>query len=277
MSKIPPNEAFSNRAGVDAASTGQRSSPVRGIVHIVGAGPGDPDLLTTRAYRLLRQADVVVHDRLVSADVLELVRPGARLIDVGKQPNHHRYKQSEINALLVDLGRTYLRVVRLKGGDPFIFGRGGEELAYLRAHGVLAEVVPGITAATAAAASAGIPLTHRGTATAVTLVTGHGADGLPDLDFAALAAANQTLAIYMGVRNAGVIAARLIDGGLDPATPVAVIENATTPQQRQVTGRLDDLCNLLQRHAIAAPSLLIVGQVVDAVSPAAIAATALAG
>lgn len=277
MSKIPPNEAFSNRAVVDAASTGQRSSPVRGIVHIVGAGPGDPDLLTMRAYRLLRQADVVVHDRLVSADVLELVRPGARLIDVGKQPNHHRYKQSEINALLVDLGRRYQRVVRLKGGDPFIFGRGGEELAHLRAHGVMAEVVSGITAATAAAASAGIPLTHRGTATAVTLVTGHGADGLPDLDFAALAAANQTLAIYMGVRNAGVIAARLIDGGLDPATPVAVIENATTPQQRQVTGRLDDLRNLLQRHAITAPSLLIVGQVVDAVSPAAIAATALTG
>jgi uroporphyrin-III C-methyltransferase len=241
-------------------------SEARGIVHIVGAGPGDPELLTVKALCLLQQADVIVHDRLVSSDILDLVPAAARRIDVGKQPNHHRYKQGEINALLVDFARSGARIVRLKGGDPFIFGRGGEELDYLRRHGVAAEVVPGITAATAAAASIGIPLTHRGTATAVTLVTGHGADGLPDLDFAALASGGQTLAIYMGVRNAGAIAAGLIDGGLDAATPVAVIENATTPQQRQVTGHLAGLEHLLREHRITAPSLLIVGEVVDAVA-----------
>ncbi|HZD25158.1 MAG TPA: uroporphyrinogen-III C-methyltransferase, partial [Alphaproteobacteria bacterium] len=199
--------------------------------------------------------------RLVSDEVLDLARREARRIDVGKRPGRHGYRQGEIDALLVDLARAGHRVVRLKGGDPFIFGRGGEELEHLSRHGVPCEVVPGITAASAAAAATGVPLTHRGVAGAVTLLTGHAADGLPEHDWERLATGGQTLALYMGVGHAAPIAERLIAGGLPAATPVMVVENASTPRQRAVQGRLAGLADLLAEHAIKAPALVLIGEV----------------
>ena len=190
-------------------------------VYLVGAGPGDPELLTIKAERALKQADAVVYDRLVGERILDLVPRGATRIYVGKASKAHHLRQDEINELLLEHARGGKRVVRLKGGDPFIFGRGGEEVEHLRRHGIAVELVPGITAATASAASAGIPLTHRGLAQAVTLVTGHGAEGEPDIDWAALAGGNHTLAIYMGLSNAGRVAEQLIAGGRAPGTPVA--------------------------------------------------------
>ena len=202
------------------ASLDMNTDPAR--VAIVGAGPGDADLLTVRAVTWLGRADVVVHDRLVGPGVLAYARPGARLIDVGKAPGGHGHSQAAINALLVHHARAGRRVVRLKGGDPFIFGRGGEELEALGRHGIAVEVVPGITAALGCAAAAGIPLTQRGRSQAVTLVTGATADGLADLDWTALAGLGQTLVVYMGVAAAGAIAERLIGAGLDPETPAAL-------------------------------------------------------
>jgi uroporphyrin-III C-methyltransferase/precorrin-2 dehydrogenase/sirohydrochlorin ferrochelatase len=211
-----------------------------------------------------------VHDRLVDPAVLDLARRDAARIDVGKQPGRHGYRQVEINALLVKLARDGQRVVRLKGGDPTLFARGGEELAHLRAHGVAVELVPGITAATGCAAAAGFALTHRAQASAVTLISGQAADGEgpPDLDWAGLARGGQTLVIYMGVRNADVIAARLIAHGRDPATPVAVIENGTRADQRTLYGRLDGLADLLRDNAVRAPALLVIGEVVGAAAAA---------
>jgi len=243
-------------------------------VHIVGAGPGDPELLTRKAWRLLRQAEVIVHDRLVGAEVLALADPTARLIDVGKRPGGKGYRQSEINALLCHLAGQGRRVLRLKGGDPFVFGRGGEELEALRKRGIAVEVVPGITAATAAAANVGIPLTHRGTATAVTLVTGHGEAGEPDLDWSRLASPRHTLALYMAVRRAPAVAARLIDEGLAPGTAVAVIERASTPQQRTLRATLDGLAALIRDHGVRAPALIIVGEVAALAADDALAALA---
>lgn len=242
------------------------------VVHIVGAGPGDPELLTRKAWRLLQQAEVIVHDRLVSPAVLELAHPAARRIDVGKRPGGGGYRQEEINALLCHLAGQRRRVVRLKGGDPFVFGRGGEELAALRARGFAAEVVPGITAATAAAADAGIPLTHRGTATAVTLVTGHGESGDPDLDWARLASPQHTIALYMAVRRAPEVAARLMAEGLDADTPVAVVERASSPEQRCLHGTLGGLAALVREQRVRAPALIIIGAVADQAEAAAMAA-----
>jgi uroporphyrin-III C-methyltransferase len=231
-----------------------------GVVWLVGAGPGDPDLLTVKALRLLQGADVVVHDRLTPQPILDLARPGARLIDVGKRKSRHTLPQDGINQLLVGLALEGLNVVRLKGGDPFMFGRGGEELLALRAAGIEAHVVPGVSAALAAAAGAGAPLTHRGLAQAVTFVTGHAASGAePDLDWAALAKANHTVAIYMGLSTAPMIAERLIAAGRDPSTPVLIVESASLPAEQR---RLTTLAKLGEAVVgLDGPALLIVGEV----------------
>jgi uroporphyrin-III C-methyltransferase / precorrin-2 dehydrogenase / sirohydrochlorin ferrochelatase len=251
---------------------GARVAP-EGSVAIVGAGPGDPDLLTLKALAALQSADVVVYDRLVGPEILDRARRDAARIYVGKAKGDHAADQAEINALLLDHARAGRRVVRLKGGDPFIFGRGGEEVEFLRGHGIAVELVPGITAATASAASAGIPLTHRGLASAVTLVTGHGAtddSGEPEVDWAALAGSNHTLAIYMGLSTAGRVAARLIAAGRAPTTPVAVVSRATLPDQRIETGRLDELERLVRDRAIEGPALILIGEVVALADAAAL-------
>lgn len=240
-----------------------------GIVHLIGAGPGAEDLLTLRAQRLLQEADVIVHDQLVPAAVIEMGRRDATRISVGKAKGHHSFSQAQINALIVRLAAEGKRVARLKGGDPMVFGRGGEEAAFLRAHGVPVEVVPGITAALGCAATACIPLTHRDLAHSVTLVSGTPADGASEPDWPALARPGQTVAIYMGVRAAGDIAAKLIAAGRDAVTPVAVIENGTRPAQRVVTGTLGELGALVRTHAIRNPALLVVGEVVALADTAA--------
>ena len=248
--------------GSASRAAGRRQSGA-GTVQIVGAGPGDPDLLTFKALRLLQRADVVVYDKLVGPEIIDYARRDAERIYVGKAKANHAKTQDQINALLLRHARAGKQVVRLKGGDPFVFGRGGEEQAYLRAHGIEVEVVPGITAATGCAAAAGIPLTYRGEAQAVTFLTGHAHDGEPDLDWAHLVKLRQTLAIYMGVSTAGVIARRLIEHGLDPATPVAVIENGTLPSQKVARGGLSGLEALLGANGIVGPALIVVGDVVS--------------
>ena len=232
-----------------------------GSVAIVGAGPGDPELLTLRALRFLEQADVVIHDRLVGAKVLDFARRDATLVPVGKRHGHHGMPQARINELIAEHALAGRRVVRLKGGDPFIFGRGGEELEYLLRRNVRVEIVPGITAATGCAAAVGMPLTHRHHARAVTLISGEGKDGPIDADWKALADPNHTVGVYMGVGNAGRIAERLIDRGRDPFTPIAIIENGTLPEQRLVRGALGDLGRLMIDHDVKAPSFVVIGAV----------------
>lgn len=235
-----------------------------GCVYLVGAGPGDPDLLTVKALRLLREAEVLVYDRLVSAEILSLVPPGVKRVYVGKASNQHSLPQDQINELLVKLGRGGRRVVRLKGGDPFIFGRGSEEAEHLAAHGIPFEVVPGITSASACSAYAGIPLTHRGLATGVRFVTGHCKNDTElDLDWASLADPNTTLVVYMGSANADQITQELIAAGLPADTPVAIVENGTTPQQRSARTTLENLCQELARQAFKPPTLIIIGKVVE--------------
>jgi uroporphyrin-III C-methyltransferase/precorrin-2 dehydrogenase/sirohydrochlorin ferrochelatase len=228
----------------------------RGSVALVGAGPGDADLLTLRALRLLQDADVIVHDRLVSADVLARARRDAELVDAGKAPGTQAMTQDEINATLVRLARDGKRVVRLKGGDPFVFGRGGEELDALRAARIDVEVVPGITAALGCAARAGIPLTHRALAHGLVLVTGH-----EDPDYASLADARLTVAIYMGAGRLETLTAGLIAHGRARATPAALVENGTIERERVVTGTLGDIARRARAAAIAAPALLFIGKV----------------
>jgi uroporphyrin-III C-methyltransferase len=236
-----------------------------GKVWLVGAGPGDPELLTLRAARILAAADVVVHDRLVSQEIIALAPASARRLYVGKRKSSHSLPQSDVNDLLVALAREGLSVVRLKGGDPFMFGRGGEELLACRAAGVECEVAPGISAAAAASASVGAPLTHRGIAQAVTFVTGHaqiGADGAakaPDLDWAYLAKANHTVAVYMGLSTAPMIAARLMAAGRSGATPVVVVENASRAEERQVMTTLAGLPSAVRE--LDGPAILIIGEV----------------
>jgi uroporphyrin-III C-methyltransferase/precorrin-2 dehydrogenase/sirohydrochlorin ferrochelatase len=232
-----------------------------GEVHLVGAGPGDPELLTIKAHRVLESADVVVHDRLVGPGVVDLARRDAERIDVGKRAGDHVMPQDEINHLLIDLARDGKRVVRLKGGDPFVFGRGGEELAALTAAGVPCHVVPGITAATGCAAAAGIPLTQREISNTCVFVTGHGTNGPADLDWPALARAGQTLVIYMGVGALKGIAGNLVAHGLAPGTPAAVIENGTTAAQRIVRASVATIAEAAVRAEIRAPALIIVGEV----------------
>jgi uroporphyrin-III C-methyltransferase / precorrin-2 dehydrogenase / sirohydrochlorin ferrochelatase len=240
-------------ATVSAASTGS--------VVLVGAGPGDPGLLTLRALRALNEADVILHDRLVSAEVLDLARRDAERIEVGKQAGHHHTTQDGIHALLLQHAQAGRRVVRLKGGDPFVFGRGGEELEFLRDHGIPYEVVPGITAAVACAAYAGVPLTHRDHAQSVRFVTAHCQSSRDTLDWAALAQERQTLAVYMGVAELGELRARLIERGRAPSTPFALIENGSRPEQRVITGTLANLAERAAFHAVRSPALLILGEV----------------
>jgi uroporphyrin-III C-methyltransferase len=238
---------------------GQRSARAPGEVWLVGAGPGDPELLTLKALKALQRADVVVHDGLVSEAILDLAPPAARRLSVAKRKSRHSYAQDEINRLLVAFAKDGLTVVRLKGGDPFIFGRGGEELEACRAAGVTCHVVPGVTAALAAGAAAGAPLTHRGAAQAVTFVTGHAAvAGEPDLDWPSLARANQTVVIYMGVSTASRIAGRLIEAGRSASTPALVVEDASLPSERRIVTTLAGLSDAAT--AVAGPALLIVGE-----------------
>jgi uroporphyrin-III C-methyltransferase/precorrin-2 dehydrogenase/sirohydrochlorin ferrochelatase len=230
-----------------------------GECYLIGAGPGDPDLLTLRALQLLQQADVILYDRLVPAPVLERARRDAERVFVGKQPGNHT-AQERINELLVHYARLGLRVARLKGGDPFIFGRGGEEIEVLAAHGIPYIVVPGITAALGAAASANIPLTHRKLAQSVTFVTGHVLDD-ESLDWKSLAGARQTVVFYMGVGHLPQIVARLQAAGAPEDHPVAVVERATLPQQRTLRGTLATIVGTVQAANVAPPALLIVGDV----------------
>jgi uroporphyrin-III C-methyltransferase len=230
-----------------------------GVVWLVGAGPGDPDLLTVKALRVLQAADVVVHDGLVSDEILALAPAAARRISVAKRKSRHSYAQDEINRMLTAFALEGLTVVRLKGGDPFIFGRGGEELEACRAAGVDCRIVPGVTAALAAGASAGAPLTHRGAAQSLTFVTGHAAAGeAPQLDWESLARPNQTVVVYMGVSTAAGIAARLIDAGRASTTPALVVENASRADERRIVTTLGELPQAAA--GLAGPALLIVGE-----------------
>ncbi len=238
---------------------GGRVVSAPGKVSLVGAGPGDPDLLTVKALKALQGADVVVHDGLVSEAILDLAPASARRIGVGKRKSRHSYAQEDIDRLLVAFAREGLNVVRLKGGDPFIFGRGGEELEACRAAGVACEAIPGITAALAASAGALAPLTHRGAAQAVTFVTAHGAGGeTADLDWPALARANQTVVIYMGLTKAGEIATRLTAAGRAASTPALIVENASLADERRVRTTLSGLGAAAE--GLTGPALLIVGE-----------------
>jgi uroporphyrin-III C-methyltransferase/precorrin-2 dehydrogenase/sirohydrochlorin ferrochelatase len=235
--------------------------PPRGSVTIVGAGPGDPDLLTLRALHALQGADVVLYDELAGREVLAYARRDATLIYVGKQKAQHSLSQDAINALMAAQARAGRQVVRLKGGDPFIFGRGGEELHYLRRCGIEVSLVPGITAALACAAAAGIPLTHRDHASGVTFVTGHLKSGAPAADWGALAHSGHTIVVYMGLSAAAHVRDRLLAAGLAPGTPAAIIENGARPHQRVSIGDLSGLAALAARHAAGGPALIIIGEV----------------
>lgn len=235
-----------------------------GTVFLVGAGPGDPDLLTLKAARLLGEADAVVYDRLVSADVLGLIANDAEKIYAGKGRNRHSMPQDEINEALFALAKTHRKILRLKGGDPFTFGRGGEEAEYLTRRGVHVEVVPGITSAAGASASLGLPLTHRGLATGLRYVTGTCRKGEElDLDWASLADPDTSLIVYMGLANFGTISKNLIKAGLDPETPAVAIENATTKSERLCVATLATLKAEVTRHEFHPPTLIIVGRVVQ--------------
>lgn len=238
--------------------TAMSSAP--GTIHLVGAGPGDPDLLTLRAARLIMQARLIVHDGLVSPQILAMAKPGARLISVAKQRSRHTMKQEEINALLVREALAGSDVVRLKGGDPFVFGRGGEEAEAARAAGVPVNVVPGISAAMGAAAAAQMPLTHRRAASIVSFVAGQ-CKGLSQQDWSGLAGKGRTLVIYMGIATAEAIAEKLIADGLAPDMPVAVIENACRPEMRVLRGPLAALPALVLREAVKSPALIVIGEV----------------
>lgn len=232
-------------------------------VYLIGAGPGDPDLLTVKAVRLIRQADIVVYDRLISAEILQLIPEGTTRLFVGKESGAHSRTQEEINEMLVQLAQPGRCVVRLKGGDPYIFGRGSEEALHLIRHNIEFEVVPGITAASAASAYAGIPLTHRGLAHGVTLLTGHFRDDAPlGHDWSQLCDPQTTLLFYMGLANLEQIAHRLIDAGRKASTPAAAVANASTPAQRTVIGTLATLPGLVKEHGIEPPALIIIGEVV---------------
>jgi uroporphyrin-III C-methyltransferase/precorrin-2 dehydrogenase/sirohydrochlorin ferrochelatase len=234
----------------------------RGEVYLVGAGPGDPDLLTFRALRLMQRADVVLHDRLIGDGLINLVRRDAERIYVGKLPQDHTLPQDQIGALMVKLAREGKRVLRLKGGDPFMFGRGGEEIEMLAEAGIPFQVVPGVTAANGCAAYAGIPLTHRDHAQACVFVTGHGRNGKTDVDWNLLLQPHHTVAIFMGLGQLGELMAEYIARGGSPDLPVAVVDNGTRPNQRVVTGTLATIATLVGEAGLKGPAMIIVGTVV---------------
>lgn len=234
-------------------------STSRGFVSLVGAGPGDPDLLTVKGYRVIQQADVVVYDRLVSPEILSLASTKAEMIYVGKKLDYHCVPQEQINQILVDKALAGNKVVRLKGGDSFIFGRGGEELEELAEHDIDFEVVPGITAAAGATAYAGIPLTHRDHAQSVQFITGHIQKDGREIEWHSLAQSNNTLVFYMGLKQSGYIAQQLMSNGIDQQMPCAIIENGTRREQRVLTGKLSEL-SALATQAVS-PALIVVGSV----------------
>ncbi len=234
---------------------------MKGKVYLVGAGPGDPELITVRGLRVLREAQVVIYDRLVHPRLVAEAPPHAERVFVGKHTPGHHLSQEEINQLLIDRAQMGLCVVRLKGGDPFVFGRGGEEVEALRAAGVPYEVIPGVTAAVAVPAAVGIPVTHRAYASAFAVVTGHESDGPTDLDWGALVRV-PTLVVLMGLRRLRQITARLVAHGADPDTPAAVIASGTLPQQRVVVGTLRTIETFVHQAELAPPATLVVGRVV---------------
>lgn len=250
--------------------------PSPGTVWLVGAGPGDPDLLTLRAARLVMNAQLIVHDGLVDPAILALARPGTQLVSVAKQRSRHTLQQDEINALLVREALSGRDVVRLKGGDPFIFGRGGEEAEACRAAGVPVEVVPGISAAIGAAAAAQMPLTHRSHASIVSFVAGQ-CKGLSDQNWTGLAGKSRTLVIYMGLATSEAIAEKLIADGLAPEIPVAVIENATRPQMRVLRSSLAGLPALVTAHQVKSPAIIVIGEAAGATETESLRALALEG
>ena len=259
---MPGGEAFIPHIG-----RGINQEIVVGIqakVYLVGAGPGDPELLTVKALRLLQTADTVVYDRLVSREILELIPETVSRIFVGKATSRHTLSQQEINALLVNLARKRPNVVRLKGGDPFVFGRGGEEALALARNNIPFEVVPGITAAQACAAYAGIPLTHRGLAQGVQFITGHRKDNEAlVIDPASVADPDQTLVVYMGLANLPQIVSDLLNAGRAADTPVAIVERGTTSRQRNIVTTLEHLREAVEHHAVQSPAMLIIGPVVS--------------
>jgi len=252
-------EAYLEQAFINAK---QQAPQETGEVYLVGAGPGDPDLLTFRALRLMQQSDVVVYDRLVSKQILDMVRRDAEKIYVGKERSNHSVPQEDINHLLARLGKEGKRVCRLKGGDPFIFGRGGEEIETLMEQGVAFQVVPAITAASGASSYAGIPLTHRDYSQSVVFATGHLKDGSMNLNWSGLAQPNQTIVFYMGLQGLPVICKELIAHGLPETTPIALVQKATRPDQKVVTGTLKTMPNDIYNSNIKPPTLIIVGNVV---------------
>lgn len=236
----------------------------KGHVVLVGAGPGDPELLTLKALRYIQSGDVIVHDRLVSDEILDLVPEGVEKVFVGKAPGRHILKQEEINQLLVDLAQTHKMIIRLKGGDPFVFGRGSEEAEHLIKAGISYDVVPGITAAAGCGAAARIPLTHRGIARSVRFITGHHKEGHGlDIDWASLSDPEMTVVIYMGLKNLDNIVEKMIEAGRDGHTPAAIVENGATEKQRIAYTTLADLSQTRLEGDFKPPSLLIVGQVIE--------------
>lgn len=242
-------------------STVKMTSFKRGHVSLVGAGPGDPDLLTIKALRCIENSDVVVYDRLVSKEIIGLIPEGVELVYVGKAKGKHSVPQSETNQLLIELASRGKRICRLKGGDSFVFGRGGEEMLELHREGISVEVVPGITAASGCTSYAGIPLTHRGLSQGATFVTAHAEKEL-SINWQALASLNHTLVFYMGLSKVGQIARSLSQHGLSTSTPVAIIENGCTPQQRVFTADLHSIEATVQGEGVKSPALVVVGEVV---------------